>query len=176
MKKDLLESLRFDQIDDRFMNIKPGHAKTCRWLLESTEYLDWMNVDKLSEHHGFFWIKGKPGCGKSTVTKFAFMEIKKSSQSTALLSFFFNARGSDLERNTIGLYRSLLVQLLEKFPGSQQVWNITSLTHRPSDGQLKTNREMLKHLLAQAVQILEQHSITIIVDALDECDEMKYET
>ena len=170
-KEDLLESLRFNQMDDRFMNIKPGHAKTCKWLLESAEYLDWMNADKLSEHHGFFWIKGKPGCGKSTLTKFAFMEIRKSSLSTTLLSFFFNARGSNLEKNTIGLYRSLLVQLLEKFPGSEQFWNVPSLTHRPSDGQLKMSREMLKHLLAQAIQILDQHSITVIVDALDECDE-----
>ena len=118
-KRSLLESLRFDQIDDRFLNIKPGHAKTCRWLLKRTEYLDWRNADKVSEHHGFFWIKGKPGSGKSTLTKFALMEIKKSSRDTMLLSFFFNARGSPLEKNTIGLYRSLLVQLLEKCPASQ---------------------------------------------------------
>ena len=29
-KKDLLDFLRFDQINDRFINIKPGHSKTCR--------------------------------------------------------------------------------------------------------------------------------------------------
>ena len=29
-KEDLLDFLRFDQINDRFINIKPGHSKTCR--------------------------------------------------------------------------------------------------------------------------------------------------
>ena len=169
-KKDLLNSLRFDQIDDRFMNIKPNHVKTCKWLLESKEFSDWLDLDKLSEHHGFFWIKGKPGCGKSTLTKFAFMEIKKkTSPNTTLLSFFFNARGSPLERSTSGLYRSLLVQLLEKCYGDQRVWNALSLPHWASDEQLTTNAEILKQSFAQAIQVL--NDIKLVVDALDECDE-----
>jgi len=170
-KNDLLDSLRFDQIDDRFMNIKTGHIKTCKWLLESKEFLDWLNVDKLSEHHGFLWMKGKPGSGKSTLTKFAFTEIKKASQNTTLLSFFFNARGAQLEKSTIGLYRSLLVQLLEKCYGDQRVWNALSLPHWPSDEQLRTNAEILKQSLAQAIEVLVGHDIKLIVDALDECDE-----
>jgi hypothetical protein len=170
-KNDLLDSLRFDQIDDRFMNIKPRHVKTCKWLLESKEYLDWLNVDKLSEHHGFFWIKGKPGCGKSTLTKFAFLEIKKASQNTTLLSFFFNARGSRLEKSTVGLYRSLIVQVLEKHYGDQRVWDALSLPHWLSDEQLQTNTESLKQSLAQVIQVLRGHDIKVIIDALDECDE-----
>ena len=170
-KKDLLDSLRFIEIDDRFVNIKPGHAKTCRWLLESTGYLDWLSADKLPEHRGFFWIKGKPGCGKSTLTKFAFMEIKRSLPNVILLSFFFNARGTDLEKSTIGLYRSLLVQLLETCPDDQQLWNIPSITRRPLDDQFKANREILKHLLARVLQTLGQCNIMVIIDALDECDE-----
>jgi ankyrin repeat protein len=169
--KDLLESLRFDQIDDRVMNIKPGHVKTCRWLLGSTEYLEWRRADKLSEHHGFFWIKGKPGSGKSTLTKFVLMETKKSLRDTIVLSFFFNARGSHLEKNTIGLYRSLLVQLLEKPPASHHVWNLTSWSNRPLKSQLNANRQMLKQALAEAIRLLGQYSITTIIDALDECDE-----
>jgi adenylylsulfate kinase-like enzyme len=53
------------------MNIKNAHAKTCSWLIRKPEYLDWLNPSKLSQHHGFLWIKGKPGAGKSTVMKFA---------------------------------------------------------------------------------------------------------
>jgi hypothetical protein len=169
-KKDVLEFLRFDQIDDRFVNIKPCHSKTCRWLLESMAYLDWLNPDRLPEHHGFFWIKGKPGCGKSTLTKFVFMEIKKSLRDATLLSFFFNARGTHLEKSTVGLYRSLLVQLLATFP-DDQLWSIPSLIHRHLDEKVMANREILKQLLVQVMQRLDQHNITIIIDALDECDE-----
>ncbi|KFZ24911.1 hypothetical protein V502_00588 [Pseudogymnoascus sp. VKM F-4520 (FW-2644)] len=155
---------------DRGVDIKPGYSKTCRWLLESRAYLDWLNPDKLPEHHGFFWIKGKPGCGKSTLTKFAFMEIKKSLQDATLLSFFFNARGTYLEKSTEGLYRSLLVQLLATFP-DDQLWSIPSLIHRHLNENVKANREILKQLLVQVMQRLEQHNITVIIDALDECDE-----
>jgi len=169
-KKVLLDFLRFDEIDDRFVNIKPGHSKTCRWLLKNTAYLDWLNPDKLPEHHGFFWIKGKPGCGKSTLTKFAFTEIKKSLRDATLLSFFFNARGTHLEKSTIGLYRSLLVQLLDTCPNDQQ-WSIPSITHGHLHEKAKANREILKHLLVQVVQALDQHNIIVIIDALDECDE-----
>jgi ankyrin repeat protein len=155
---------------DRGVDIKPGYSKTCRWLLESRAYLDWLNPDKLPEHHGFFWIKGKPGCGKSTLTKFAFMEIKKSLQDATLLSFFFNARGTYLEKSTVGLYRSLLVQLLATFP-DDQLWSIPSLIHRHLNENVKANREILKQLLVQVMQRLEQHNITVIIDAHDECDE-----
>lgn len=60
----LLDSLRFDQIDSRQMSIRSAHVKTCTWLLKKPEYLDWLNADKLNEHHGFLWMKGKPGTGK----------------------------------------------------------------------------------------------------------------
>jgi hypothetical protein len=46
-KQALLDSLRFDQIDARQMNIKKAHAKTCKWLLEKPEYLDWLDPSKL---------------------------------------------------------------------------------------------------------------------------------
>src|SRR4051794_19467725 len=62
----LLDSLRFDQIDARQTTIKNAHAKTCKWLLKNSKYFDWLDATKLGEHHGFLWIKGKPGTGKST--------------------------------------------------------------------------------------------------------------
>jgi hypothetical protein len=49
----------------------PAHAKTCKWLLKKSEYLDWLDIAKLPDHHGFLWMKGKPGTGKSTLMKFA---------------------------------------------------------------------------------------------------------
>jgi ankyrin repeat protein len=170
-KECLLDSLRFDQIDDRFVNIKPGLAKTCRWLLQSPEYLDWLDPEKLSDHHGFLWIKGKPGCGKSTLTKFAFMEAKKVHRDTTLLSFFFNARGTGLEKSTIGLYRSLLAQLVDKCTGYEEALHFPSVSNQVLDDRLKTNRKMLEHLFRQAVLVIDQQDIMIVIDALDECDE-----
>ncbi|KAL9617587.1 MAG: hypothetical protein Q9160_007657, partial [Pyrenula sp. 1 TL-2023] len=171
LRDDLIKSLYFDQIEDRFINIRPRHSKTCKWFLESQEYLDWLNPQKLLDHHGFFWIKGKPGCGKSTLTKFTFIETKKSSQDSIFLSFFFNARGTTLEKSTVGLYRSLLVQLLATQKCDQEVKKIPSLSLQTLDNQLKTNCELLKDILAQIIHSIDQQKLVVIIDALDECDE-----
>ena len=95
-RQNLLDSLRFEQIDARQMTIKTAHAKTCRWLLKSEQYLNWLDTAKVSEHHGFLWIKGKAGTGKSTLMKFALVNARKTMKDHIVLSFFFNARGEDM--------------------------------------------------------------------------------
>jgi nucleoside phosphorylase len=120
-RRKLLESLEFDQFNARQKTIKLAHKKTRRWLLGREEYLDWLDVTKLEDHHGFLWIKGKPGTGKSTIMNFAHIEAKRKMKGKIVISFFFNARGTDLEKSTIGMYRSLLLQLLQSFPELQEV-------------------------------------------------------
>lgn len=52
-KQMLLDSLRFDQINSRQMTIQKSRAKTCKWVLKNSAYLDWLDVTKLEERHGF---------------------------------------------------------------------------------------------------------------------------
>ncbi|PQE10620.1 NB-ARC and Ankyrin domain protein [Rutstroemia sp. NJR-2017a WRK4] len=172
-KSDLINVLRFDQIDDRFHNIRSGHSRTCKWLLTSSVYLEWLNDSILAEHHGFFWVRGKPGSGKSTLTKFTFLELKKSFPDTPLLSFFFNARGTLMEKSTLGLYRSLLVQFLNLFPDDQlnNLLDIPTLGHGVLEERLQSDSELLRQLLVRVLQIFDWHNIMIVIDALDECDE-----
>lgn len=68
----LLEALTFDEREDRLATIGKAHEDTCQWLFERDEYKAWRDPDKRSIHHGFFWIKGKPGTGKSTLMKCAY--------------------------------------------------------------------------------------------------------
>ena len=119
--KALLESLSFDHINSREMTIKKAHTKTCNWLLKNSEYTEWIDHTKLCNHHGFLWIRGKPGAGKSTLMKFAVLSARKTMKRSSIISFFFNARGAELEKSVIGMYRSLLLQLLENFPEMQNI-------------------------------------------------------
>ena len=167
----LLDSLRFDQIDARQMTIKSGHAKTCKWLLKMQEYLDWLDVNKLVEHHGFLWIKGKPGTGKSTLMKFAHAHARKTMKDKIITPFFFNARGEDLEKSTAGMYRSLLLQLLERTPELQCVFDSLGLAAMSSSGSHQWSVETLKELFEQAIQLLGGRSLICFIDALDECEE-----
>jgi hypothetical protein len=166
----LLETLRFDQIHVRQMTIKRAHAKTCQWLLKQSEYLDWLDTSKLRHHYGFLWIKGKPGAGKSTMMKFALGSCHKRMRDRIVISYFFNARGTELEKSTLGMYRSLLVQLLEQLPELQCVFGNRSFADWDSKFKHQYT-EVLETVFEDAIQRLGQSSLICYIDALDECEE-----
>ncbi|KAL5365108.1 hypothetical protein BJX96DRAFT_7208 [Aspergillus floccosus] len=169
----LLESLRFEQIDSRKMNIKGALNRTCEWFLSHPSYKAWLDPAGLAQHHGFLWISGKPGAGKSTIMKFAYecMKKKARSENTVVASFFFNARGEYLEKSIVGMYRSLLLQLLEGYPDLQTVLNDPELVPRSFNGCPELNS--LKSLFRTSASQLGRRGFTCFVDALDECDEQR---
>ena len=118
-------------------------------------------------------MRGKAGAGKSTMMKFVYLETKKvfKEPSMAVASFFFNARGDHLEKSISGMYRSLLLQLLQEFPDIQYVLDNTDIV--PRNQQDCPNLNALKELLSNAVMALGQRSFTCFIDALDECDEQE---
>ncbi|KAK1771351.1 hypothetical protein QBC33DRAFT_444098 [Phialemonium atrogriseum] len=170
-RQQLRDSLKFDQIDARHMSIKIAHAKTCKWLKKKDEYLDWLNPSKFPEHHGFLWVRGNPGTGKSTLMKFALAQARRTMKERIILSFFFNARGGALEKSTVGMYRSLLLQLLDSIPALDAMFDSLCLIAWPRDGHMQWSVELLKDLFEQAVQSLGQSQVICFIDALDECDE-----
>jgi ankyrin repeat protein len=167
----LMDSLRFDQIDARYATIKNAHAKTCMWLLRKSEHTEWLDPTRLSDHHGFLWIKGKPGTGKSTLMKFAFGQASKSRKSSIVIAFFFNARGETLEKTIIGMYRSLLLQLLEKIPTLQCNSGSLSLVPSSISADYQWTRHSLEDQLQQAVLSLGETPVMCFIDALDECEQ-----
>ncbi|KAN0072906.1 ankyrin repeat domain containing protein [Elaphomyces granulatus] len=173
-RQNLIDLLQFDQIDARLITLKTAQAKTCRWFLWKPEYTDWMCVEKLQDHHGFLWIKGKPGAGKSILMKFLFSNAKdsaKANPNTLVISFFFNARGDHLEKSTIGLYRSLLFQIFEKAPDLQGILDGLGRNARRLIQDHGWQIETLKDALAKAVEGLGNRSLICFIDALDECNE-----
>lgn len=168
-----LDSLDFNQLDARHATIKIAHSRTCRWLLKTPQYQDWLDITKIPDHHGFLWIKGKPATGKSTIMKFTYGNAKKyiATADTIIISFFFNARGDDIEKSTIGMYRSLLFQLLEGIPDLQQVFELVRLRSPNSDGVYLWDIETVKDLFTRAIQFLGRRTLLCFIDALDECDD-----
>ncbi|KAL8792151.1 MAG: hypothetical protein Q9195_005247 [Heterodermia aff. obscurata] len=169
----LTESLRFDQIKARQMTIRRAHVKTCKWLFTKPEYLDWLDQAKLSDHHGFLWIKGKPGTGKSTLMKSLLANAKKLMKGKVVISFFFNARGEELEKSTLGTYQSLLLQLLEQRPTLESVFETLDLSIRTLGATHQWSVDSLKSLLEEAILRLGDTSVVCFIDALDECDEQQ---
>ncbi|KAK4222206.1 hypothetical protein QBC38DRAFT_549429 [Podospora fimiseda] len=95
----------------------------------------------------------------------------RSSKRTTMI-YFFNARGADLEKTTKGMYRSLLLQLLEKLP------HLYSIFDSERFGAWKADEEShewpiasLEELFEDAILALGSSPVTCFIDALDECDE-----
>ncbi len=119
MKTALVYSLRFEQVNYRVAGIPKAHEKTFRWIWDEPGpgYVSWLRgVD------GLFWITGKPGCGKSTLMKYIldeprtryFLTRSPASQVPLVAAFFFHDRGTQLQKSHDGLFRTILIQLVQK--------------------------------------------------------------
>ncbi|KAH6847423.1 hypothetical protein B0I37DRAFT_397614, partial [Chaetomium sp. MPI-CAGE-AT-0009] len=174
LKESLVDRLFFSKIDERLTSLTGAQGKTCRWFLTKPEYAAWRAVARQSEDGGFLWIKGNPGTGKSTLMKFLFEEAKQNARddpSQIILSFFFLARGILEEKSTTGLYRSILHQLLGKAADLKD--SLEWMTAYGATGILQNgwHDEALMQTLRHAVSRLDNRSLTIFIDALDECDQ-----
>ncbi|KAK0668621.1 ankyrin repeat-containing domain protein [Cercophora samala] len=178
----LLDSLKFDQIDSRQESIRMAHKNTCAWITKTREYKDWLDINKMKDHHGFLWMRGKAGSGKSTLIKSTLRSFQraKSSKGTTVIHFFFNARGAELEKTTRGMYRALLVQLLEtlqtKMPHFQKtVFESAAIeTWSVREGR-EWSVAILEELFENAILSIGQEEVTCFIDALDECDDDQVE-
>jgi len=165
-----MEPLWYPAMDARYATIKTAHTKTCRWLLKKPEYQNWLDIKETPDHHGFLWISGKPGSGKSTLVKFAVGHARGAITETVVYFLFFNARGEDLEKSTSGMYRSLLFQMLKKIPDLQMVLDCLRSTV-PEGEVCKWEKGDLERCFTAAIQNLGQRRLTCFIDALDECEE-----
>lgn len=158
----LLGWLAFAEISDRRQKIKKAHQDTFEWIFEpgnTTGFAEWLQTGD-----GIFWISGKPASGKSTLMKFVTDEdrlhilLKKWTGKFPLVvaSFWFWAGGTPLQKSLLGLYRTLLLQMLKEddrlcriaFPDWQLKFNTAEATLEMlsiamenilSDGALSTN-------------------------------------
>ena len=115
--------LQFAEIHDRREQVSVAHAKTFEWMFASeiesekptTGFVDWLKYDS-----GIFWIKGKPGCGKSTLMKFItdhtklyqYAKVWAGAKPLFIASFYFWNSGSHLQKSIAGMYRTLLCKIL----------------------------------------------------------------
>ena len=170
-----LQSLSFAEIYARENIIEPALQHTGSWLLESRDFDAWIQRHRLDEHRGFFWIQGNPGSGKSTLMKKAYSHVQACSQdpSTVIAAFFFNARGSEIEKSPTGLFRTLLHKLCQHISALRdKVVRAYVAKRRFSNFDVRWQLSELKDFLATAVTstILGRRKLLLIVDALDECD------
>ncbi|MCJ1348924.1 hypothetical protein MMC31_007157 [Peltigera leucophlebia] len=171
-EQDCLQSLSFEQMNNRGIDIEQAADGTCIWLFTHKTYRQWLSQDQ-----GLLWISGKPGAGKSTLMKYALQAIQQgesmSLSKPMTLSFFFHGRGAEIQRTPFGMFRSLLHQLLKKFPGPLSEVVRTFQSNCKDMEKWEWHQKDLQRLLKTCIpNVLEECAVRILVDALDECGEI----
>lgn len=174
-KIECLKSLTFDEIGSRKLNIDRPNLQTCEWIFHDRRYQNWVTLGGGRDSHNLLWIKGKPGSGKSTLMKRILQEHENQppSANTVCLNFFFNARGAQLEKSTLGLYRTLLFQLLQKSKATMAQF----LPHFLEKEEQHLGEKVTWHLseisnfFHSAISELLAARLYIFIDAMDECEE-----
>ena len=169
LKIECLKSLSFWDMEERENGVEGAATDTCTWLLNHAEYRTW-----LDRRHALLWIVGNPGAGKSTLMRYALQKAcKKSDPSDVVASFFFFGRGSDLQRSSFGLFRSLFHQLLREIPEMLSdfipIYEKKCKIKQKSGSDIQWYETELRDFLEQWIlSASRDRSISIYVDALDE--------
>jgi ankyrin repeat protein len=162
-------------MNGRYHDIHLAVEGTCDWLFEHTDFQYWD-----SQPRAFLWIRGKPGSGKSTLLKSTLEKFRRQrgldQEKLLILDFFFHGRGHELQKTPLGLYRSLVHQILHKLPGAlpdlvKKFGELRSTVGSPGD-KWNWHQEQLRGFLKTSLpKVLEAYSVVLFVDALDECGE-----
>ncbi|KAK2028062.1 hypothetical protein LX32DRAFT_664149 [Colletotrichum zoysiae] len=164
-----LRSLAFHEINARRHDIANAHPETCDWLFDTPEFRQWMDPASLRDHNGVFWIKGKPGAGKSTLMKHAYRHCQSTMSSNChLIAYFFNARGEALEKTPLGMLRSIVYQLLQSDNALYQHFRSDFMTQQ---GNRQWRQSELQEFISWAATHHLSKPFLLLVDALDECNE-----
>jgi hypothetical protein len=124
----LLESLRFDTRTTRRETIADAHQRTFEWIFKDPEshQKPWSNFYQwLESGTGIYWIHGKPGSGKSALMRFivedprTYTYLKGWALNSVLEtpSFFFWNSGTPDQSSQVGLFRSILYEVLRNHQG-----------------------------------------------------------
>ncbi|EXL66944.1 hypothetical protein FOPG_16911 [Fusarium oxysporum f. sp. conglutinans race 2 54008] len=159
-------------MESRFKDIDPAAEGTCKWLLRHERFKSWAD-----RHRGLLWIKGKPGSGKSTLLRHALDSIQtdpNTVDNAITLSFFFHGRGVEFQRTPLGLFRSLLHQLLRWAPDAVPGLVATfeeryKNTGEPGEKWQWHPNELRDFFRSSIPKVLDSRSVWLFVDALDEC-------
>ncbi|KAL2209797.1 hypothetical protein CC79DRAFT_1318828 [Sarocladium strictum] len=162
----LRDLLSFPEMQGRERRVEIAHDGTCEWFVHTQEYSTWTENPRNDWRDNIIWVRGNAGAGKSTLMKFAVEHAREATPDKLILPHFFNARGQALEHSIGGMWRTLIVWLLDELPEAV-VQQLSSPYRRYFSKEWDVPE--LERLLNKAVRKVTGRPITFYIDALDEC-------
>ncbi|KAJ4301200.1 hypothetical protein N0V90_003291 [Kalmusia sp. IMI 367209] len=122
-RTEIFANLHFAEQDHRFYSISKPTEESFKWIFDPKRQQEGSFLEWLGDTSGrnVFWMSGRPGSGKSTMMKYLFrnedlfpyLERWSGHAPGILTGFFLWNCGTDLQKTTIGLLRSLLYEALQ---------------------------------------------------------------
>lgn len=175
-----VHSFAFEGIFEREDRIgrQPAAPRTFRWLFDRNHsrerhydsFMDWLEGDQ-----SIYWICGKAGSGKSTLMSFIWdhpdskkdEHLQKWAANNELITagVFFWHQGSQLQKSSEGLLRSLIFQILR-----QNESRANRMMELPNISQGANPSWSEARLLALLISVLDESDIRVcfFIDGLDE--------
>jgi hypothetical protein len=131
---------------------------TCMWFLNHAHFQEWKRMES-----GPLLVSADPGCGKSVLAKYLIDHALP--ESSTICYFFFK----DRVQNTV---REALCALLHQLFSQKPSLLVHAMKQYEKNGAgLLNSTSLLWSVFGDAVQDTNAGSITIVLDALDECAE-----
>jgi energy-coupling factor transporter ATP-binding protein EcfA2 len=166
--EECLQSLFFE--NTRRENIARGHNGSFEWLWEREEYKEWSESDNSS----VLLVLGKPGSGKSTLTKYFSENLAKrepNAKSATVARYFYTARQGELQADHRSMLQSMIYDILDQNPplfyfGIQHEYR--KLLKSSQDDGIVWPYDVLKKVMLLLQHYPSQERLYLIIDALDE--------
>lgn len=171
-----LGSLQFPTMRQRKSRVPEAHYKTFHWIFDNNISGPWDSFTAwLKSEERVYWIRGKPGSGKSTLMKYLVDRdetkeiLREWDPSVAIISFFLWSSGGKLQKSVQGLLCALLSQILQ----SDGELVCALMAGHPGLLEKRTyddwSDEELEALLVKAINTSNRR-VCIFLDGLDEID------
>src|ERR1700704_5204274 len=159
-----LDTLRFD--NTRYEKISEECEGTLQWLWAHPKYQMWSSGDESD----ILLIEGKPGSGKSTLTKYFKRHLleRKPQAGQIVATFFYSYREGESQKDHSNMLRSVLYDALDQdetlFFHFQKLYRQAIRPGEPFRWPYNSLKEILLSLRDHPVEV----RLYLIVDAVDE--------
>ncbi|KAL3455743.1 hypothetical protein BJX64DRAFT_57632 [Aspergillus heterothallicus] len=169
-RQSCLSALFFN--NTRYAKITGHHADSLEWLWTHAQYLEWST----STTSRLLYLEGKPGSGKSTITKYLteHLESKLELKDAPIIAdFFYSDRDGDSERNHRNMLQGLLWHILNQDSTLFYHFQSEFRSARADSVAATTSWDLvrLQRILLSIAGHPIQKDIYLILDALDESED-----
>jgi ankyrin repeat domain-containing protein 50 len=155
--------------------ISTEHKGSCDWLWKQPQFKEWSS----SKSSRLLLVEGKPGSGKSTLTRFfhkGALEHHPPIKSAVVASFFYSYREGELQRSHRNMLRSILYDIIDEdetffYHRGQTEYRKHQKLKADYPGEWEWDYNSLQQLLKSLATHRQTRHIYLIIDAVDESDD-----